>query len=362
MTMTRPLPAPLSLSLACFLAAAAGGGCVIQSNANSSGSQNPGTGGAASGGQAGDSAGTPDAGKPRPGVRTSTSTQGRTKTGQVMALKAKKPARDPEDPGVPDHEPLPNLGIDSFVPTAASPGSVVQIFGGGFAKGATVKVGGVAWQVTEVSADRILATVPAAAKSGPIEVALKGAKATTKGEFTVLTDDGGFGKPDKDPVRGLLGAVYPIPADSKELPAFGDLGAPVATIAVDNLDVATRNFEQGFPGVSGGLVEWFGIHFQGSLNVTEAGEYELCILSDDGAILFLDGTTVVDIDGLHSATEKCELVYMDPGEYKVDLLYFQGPRFEIALQWTWAKDGGAKAAVPAQNLFVPAEAAALGGK
>jgi hypothetical protein len=61
----------------------------------------------------------------------------------------------------------------------------------------------------------------------------------------------------------------------------------------------------------------------------------------------------VDNDGVHPPKEKCELVYLEAGEYQVDVLYFQGPRYEIALQWSWAKDGGEKAIVPSEVLFRP---------
>ena len=108
--------------------------------------------------------------------------------------------------------------------------------------------------------------------------------------------------------------------------------------------------------------EWFAIHFRGSLNVVEgqAGEYNLCLNSDDGSQLYLDETPVVDNDGIHAPREKCELVYLDAGEYQVDVLYFQGPRFQIALQWSWAKDGGAKTIVPADVLFRPRDRHSMG--
>ena len=111
------------------------------------------------------------------------------------------------------------------------------------------------------------------------------------------------------------------------------------------------------------MVEWFAIHFRGSLNIVDGagGEYELCLNSDDGSQLYLDQVVIVDNDGVHPPRERCELVYMEPGEYQVDILYFQGPRYEIALQWSWAKDGGTKQIVPAEVLFRPGDRATPAG-
>lgn len=161
--------------------------------------------------------------------------------------------------------------------------------------------------------------------------------------------------PENGP-NGLIGNVYRIGGPVEEIPAFDSLGDPVAQVRVDNLNVAVTNSSDGFPGVEPVMNEWFGVHFMGSLNITEAGEYEFCINSSDGAILFLDGVSVVDNDGLHAeGQETCELIYAEPGEYEVQMLYFQGEASSpITLQWTWAKDGGIKEPVPKQALFVGA--------
>lgn len=276
----------------------------------------------------------------------------------VKKLSAKKPPRDPGDvspsvtPVAPGSGPV---SIGSFVPTAASPGSVIEVFGDGFSDKAKVTVGGVSWKVVGADKQRLAVEVPAKAKDGKIKVKVGKQSATSEGSFTVLEDDGGFGKPSTDPAHGLLGNVYNIGKSVSELPSFNDLGEPIAVIAVDTLDVPRRDFKQGFPGVGKDVVEWFGIHFKGSLNIVagQEGEYELCLNSDDGSQLYIDQTPIVDNDGLHPAKEVCELVYMEPGEYQLDILYFQGPRYEIALQFSWAKDGGEKQIVPAEVLFKP---------
>ena len=136
----------------------------------------------------------------------------------------------------------------------------------------------------------------------------------------------------------------------------------IAIIAVPNLDIASTQWKSGFTGPSGKVAQWFGIHFRGSLNVTEKGSYTLCVASGDGTQLYLDENLVVDNDGVHDTTEKCETLTIEPGEYQFDLLYFQGAVGELGLRVTWAKDGGEKAPIPAESLFPPEDIASLARK
>ena len=100
-------------------------------------------------------------------------------------------------------------------------------------------------------------------------------------------------------------------------------------------------------------------HFRGSLNVVDAGDYEFCLAAGDGALLFLDGTDVIDNDGSHDTKEECSAFYVEAGEYQLDLLWYQGEEGELGLRFTWAKDGGAKAVVPSSVLFPPEDAYSL---
>jgi uncharacterized repeat protein (TIGR01451 family) len=74
--------------------------------------------------------------------------------------------------------------IASFSPTAAAIGSMVNIFGGNFFSGATVKFGSVtAGSVSIVSTTEITATVPSGAVNGPITVTTSDGSATTTSNF-----------------------------------------------------------------------------------------------------------------------------------------------------------------------------------
>lgn len=310
----------------------------------------------ASDGGSGDVATTSPTG-PRPKARASTSTRGGAKaTGKSVSLVPTKPPVSGEKPQ-PTRPLKAEFAVDGVFPTAASVGSLIEIYGSGFPEDAgaiKVFVGGKKLEVVEVSADRVVAKV-GMASSGVVEVGKgtgrigRAGRAKTTGRFTATAADGAFNQPHTVVGHGLLGKVYEVPADAAEVPNFNDLGNPVALVAVDDLDIPAGEAPAGIAGRS----QSFGIHFQGSLNIVEAGEYELCLAAGDAGLLFLDQTPIIDNDGAGATREVCEILYAEPGEYGLDLLYYQGADTEAGLSLTWAKDGGAKEPIPSSALFPP---------
>lgn len=106
---------------------------------------------------------------------------------------------------------------------------------------------------------------------------------------------------------------------------------PVASFMTNELNVSPRRFKRGFPGVER-KVEWFGIDYRGRFKVKKAGYYTFRLLSDDGAVLFIDGARVLDNDGTHSPRSVTIAMPLSAGEHDFRLLYFQGPGHELALQ------------------------------
>ncbi|QQR91278.1 MAG: hypothetical protein IPJ88_06000 [Myxococcales bacterium] len=199
----------------------------------------------------------------------------------------------------------------------------------------------------------ISVVVPKGAVTGYVYLLFSG-KEVWKGKFNVTDDDDGLLTPTGE--NGLVGNVWKIPADSKKLPDFSTLGEPLASIAVPKLDVAPRRFEQGFPGIdeSKNLLEWFAIRFRGKIRVDKAGLVAFKFNSDDGAILYIDGKKVVDNDGVHAPKEQTGTAQLSAGLHDVVVEYFQGPRYQIALQLFWkptANDGWS--IVPSEKLFRP---------
>ncbi len=164
-----------------------------------------------------------------------------------------------------------------------------------------------------------------------------------RAEPTTPTDDG---------PNGL--AVEAFSLDSADaMPNFSSFAEAAATFTIPNLDVDDDATSAGFPGYTDGTVN-YALRFTGSLNIIDEAEYELCLHSDDGSQLLLEDTMVVDNDGVHDeAKETCELVYLAPGEYSLEVRYFQADGENRTLHFAWAQDGGEKVIVPTEVLFKP---------
>lgn len=266
-------------------------------------------------------------------------------------LVAKEKPRDPDWKPLPV-TPLPDFGVRAVYPTMAAPGSLVEITGGGFTKSVRVEGPGGAWDVVEAEVGRIVARVPAGAEQpGPITVVRGKSKAASTDAFVPMLADTTFGRPADRLDRGLTARVFVLPDGTTELPDFNEVGDPVGVLHLAGVDVPSGPFK-GFVDRGGPRNTFVAMHATGGLNVTAEGEVELCVESDDGAQLYLEQNLVVDNDGVHEAREVCELVYLEPGLYQVDLLYFQadGP---VALRLSWTPEGGRKAPIPVDALFPP---------
>ncbi|RKU38035.1 hypothetical protein C6496_07710 [Candidatus Poribacteria bacterium] len=140
---------------------------------------------------------------------------------------------------------------------------------------------------------------------------------------------------DVMPGHGLIGQVYVPGGVIQQMPDFDQL-TPVYTFVTPNLDISEREYTQGFPTPEmQSVVEDFAIRFRGELAIDTPGSYVFGLLSDDGAKLYINGTLVVDNDGIHPAMGKKGEITLEVGRHPVEIHYFQGPRYSIALQWTY---------------------------
>jgi hypothetical protein len=106
---------------------------------------------------------------------------------------------------------------------------------------------------------------------------------------------------------------------------------PLATFFTNVLDVSPRGFSEGFPGVTA-RTEWFAIRYRGKFTVKAGDYYRFRLVSDDGAILYIDGYPVVDNDGQHPPVSKQATIQLEAGEHELFVMYYQGPRDNLALQ------------------------------
>lgn len=145
--------------------------------------------------------------------------------------------------------------------------------------------------------------------------------------------------------HGLIGQVYVPGGIIHQMPDF-DLLTPVYTFVTPNLDISEREYTQGFPTPEMQLiVEDFAIRFRGELAIDTPGDYIFGLLSDDGAKLYINGTLVVDNDGIHPAMGKKGEITLKTGRHPVEIHYFQGPRYSIALQWFYQPPTGRSSAM-----------------
>ena len=195
-------------------------------------------------------------------------------------------------------------------------------------------------------------------------------------------DEGlGIFNTDVMPEHGLIGQVYVPGIAIERMPDFGDL-TPVYTFITTNLDVPIREYTKGFPTPEmETVVENFAVRFRGVLVVSTPGRYTFWLLSDDGSKLYIDDTPVIDNDGIHGITRNkgrkdlsngvikaqvswhFEGHFMDMGRHgsmelavgthPFEIQYFQGPKYEIALQWFYQPPNSHRQIVPPEVIYRP---------
>jgi hypothetical protein len=138
----------------------------------------------------------------------------------------------------------------------------------------------------------------------------------------------------------LRGDIYMLDPDTTRLPNFAAL-TPVGSVYATQIDIAPRRFSEGFPGVSDRF-EWFAVRYAGNFEISRPGRHHFRLLSDDGARLSIDGELAIDNDGVHPPQSREADVNLGAGTHAIVLEYFQGPRYEIALQLFMTRPGGAE--------------------
>jgi hypothetical protein len=128
---------------------------------------------------------------------------------------------------------------------------------------------------------------------------------------------------------GLVGVIYNIPRWSKSVPFLPTL-RPVGMIYASSLNIPPRDFKEGFPGVTDRF-EWFAIDYTGRFWIEKPGWYRFALTSDDGSLLYIDDQLAIDNDGVHPPETKTTSVKLAGGIHRIQVSYFQGPRFQVAL-------------------------------
>lgn len=155
------------------------------------------------------------------------------------------------------------------------------------------------------------------------------------------------------PGHGLLGGVYVPGGPIYTMPDFDSL-TPIYTFLTAKLDIPEREYTAGFPTPNNlHIIENFAIRFRGQLYIDSTGRYHFALNADDGAQLYIDGLLVVNNDGIHPTTYRRGSIALTMGLHLVEIRYFQGPRFHIALEWFYTPPGQRERIVPPEMLSRP---------
>lgn len=155
------------------------------------------------------------------------------------------------------------------------------------------------------------------------------------------------------PGHGLVGEVYVPGRPIYMMPNFNKL-KPIYSFLAAKLDIRERAYTAGFPTPTNlTVIENFAIRFRGLIFIETAGRYRFALRADDGAQLYIDGYLVVDNDGIHPTAYQEGGIALTRGFHFVEIRYFQGPRFHIALQWYYQPPGKRERIVPPEIIYRP---------
>jgi hypothetical protein len=173
------------------------------------------------------------------------------------------------------------------------------------------------------------------------------ASPATPAGIPVLIGTNIFGQGTADPA-GWKGSFYVIPPATQKLPALGTM-TPNGVLFAKELNVTSKAMTGGFPGIDATRNENFAIRWEAPLIVDTEADYTLRIVSDDGSIISIDNTPIVDNDGQHGAQEKSGPVHLVKGAHVITVDYFQATG-TVALQLFCKKAGGTETICPTHLL------------
>lgn len=184
--------------------------------------------------------------------------------------------------------------------------------------------------------------------TAPTSTSIPGTAATgsapATGGIPVMAGANAFGSGTPSSTGGWKGSIFFIPAGTTKMPALGSM-QPNGILFAPQLAVAPQAMSGGFPGIDATRNENFAIRFEAPLLVENEADYEIRVLSDDGAIVSMDGMAIVDNDGAHGAKDKSGPVHLLRGTHLVTVDYFQATG-NVALQLFVKKSGGTEMPFP----------------
>lgn len=106
-------------------------------------------------------------------------------------------------------------------------------------------------------------------------------------------------------------------------------------------------------GLPAGMSDTFASRHSGTISIATAASYTFYLKSDDGSRLWLDGTLLIDNDGVHGMVEKSASRTLTAGSHDLRIEFFENGG-GAGLIASWAGPGIAKQIIPASVLSPPA--------
>ena len=98
----------------------------------------------------------------------------------------------------------------------------------------------------------------------------------------------------------------------------------------------------------------FGYVFDTWLKVEQTGIHQFNIISDDGAVMFVDGKEVLNVDGSHPDRSGWAILNLEKGMHHIELRYFEdfeAQKLDVVLTCPDGQNGP----IPAERLFISAD-------
>lgn len=135
---------------------------------------------------------------------------------------------------------------------------------------------------------------------------------------------------------GLLARVYDWTGDL--LPTNFESMSPLETVGVPNLELNISDRD-----------ERYAMLFTGKIEITNAGDYDFFLSSDDGSKLYIDGVEVIDNDGLHGNTEIATVtpITLTAGKHDIRVEFFEKYGLQVlSLSYSGPDSGNTKVQIP----------------
>jgi hypothetical protein len=154
-------------------------------------------------------------------------------------------------------------------------------------------------------------------------------------------------------IQGIQASIFRLNQEPVQMPNFQALrasGSPLSVLLSSNIDF--RDFSKSFVQERFGFSTRFGMTLAGFIEIPSTDTWHIFIESDDGSKVFVDGSLLVDNDGLHGMIEKKGSRYLTKGKHQLLVEFSQWDwGGGLVMHWMNSQDNK-KQIVPANAFYV----------